>query len=359
MKRALDPAGSVDLALVREVGSCAGRFRDLWISTSPQDWLVLLYLTGLNVALWCAARAPGYVDSALRMGGLLGFFVVTLVLVRGRWLDDRFFGPLSYRIAIHGTVQTSYFFFAVFLPIVNGKDLDLHLYDIDLRYFGREAAVDLNRLVGPHTSEWFACFYFCYFLILALHSLPIVLFSRRQRVLGEFTLGMLLLFCIGHTVYMLVPGFGPYRAIPELLPSALPHGFWVDSVMATVAGGGAQKDIFPSLHTAAPTFIAMFSFRHRRSLPFKYTWAPVAFFAANIMVATMYLRWHWLVDVVAGLALSALSYWLSIVITDWDLCRRARLGLGPSWPEFGRIQRALSIRGAPHSAAPTPAQKPS
>jgi len=359
MKSALEPARLADIPPTRKVGTYAGRFRDFWISTSPQDWLVLLYLMGLNLALWCADRAPGFVESALRMGGLLGFFAATLVLVRGRWLDDRFFGPLSYRVAIEGTVETSYFFFAVFLPIVNANDLDLRLYDIDLRFFGREAAVDLNRFVGPHTSEWFACFYFCYFLILALHSVPIVLFSRRERVLGEFTLGMLLLFCIGHTVYMLVPGFGPYRGIPQLLPSPLPHGFWVDSVMATVAGGGAQKDIFPSLHTAAPTFIAMFSFRHRKSLPFKYTWAPVAFFAANIMVATMYLRWHWLVDVVAGLALSALGYWLSIVITDWDLRRRARLDLGPSWPEFGRIKAASSTHGCSHSAAPTPAQKPS
>jgi membrane-associated phospholipid phosphatase len=135
---------------------------------------------------------------------------------------------------------------------------------------------------------------------------------------------------------VLVPGYGPYRAIAGEFQHALPSGMWLNVVMEAVAEGGAQKDIFPSLHTAAPTFIALYSFRHRALPPYRYTWPLVLFFAANIIVATMFLRWHWLVDVVAGLALAVTSQVLSVWVTEHELVRRARERLVPTWPEFGR-----------------------
>jgi membrane-associated phospholipid phosphatase len=301
---------------------------------SPQDWLVFAYLLTLNLVLLPRAAEPGYAASALRMGGLLAFFVIVVGAVRTRVLRDGLVTPLVYRVALQGTVQTSYFFFAAFLPLVNPKNYDLKLYLLDLRLFGWEPSVTFDKFVTPGWSEWFAFFYFCYFLVLTLHTIPIVLFMRDERLLGEFTLGMLLVFCLGHTCYMLVPGFGPVRALASQLSTPLPSGLWVDTVLHTVKSGGAQKDIFPSLHTAAPLLITLFSFRNRHRLPFRYTWPIVGFFTLNIIVATLYLRWHWLIDVVAGLLLATLGWWLSVIITNADLRRRRTLGLGPSWPRF-------------------------
>ena len=104
--------------------------------------------------------------------------------------------------------------------------------------------------------------------------------------------------------------------------------------MATVTSGGSQLDIFPSLHTAAPTMLTLFAFRHRHQRPYRYTWAPLAFFAANIIVATMYLRWHYVIDVVAGLVLAGFAMSVSARLTDRELRRRQAHGLGPSWPLF-------------------------
>jgi membrane-associated phospholipid phosphatase len=160
------------------------------------------------------------------------------------------------------------------------------------------------------------------------------MFSRNERLLSEFSIGILTLFCVGQSLYVLVPGFGPVRALAPQFTGQFSHGLWLDSVMRTVASGGAQKDIFPSLHTAAPTFFALFSFRHRDRAPFGYTWAVVAFFAANIIVATMFLRWHWVIDVVAGLILAGAGWWLGVIVTDYELRRRRRQKLPESWPPF-------------------------
>jgi hypothetical protein len=299
-----------------------------------QDVVVFAYLVVLNVAALQAEPGPVRTQSLERVFGLFIFLCATLVVVRGGMLKHRFLAPLMYRFAIYGTVQLSYFFFASFLPIVNTIVLDEHLYELDLWLFGFEPAMAMDAIVSGVTGEWFAFFYFGYFFLLAVHVIPLLLGMRRPVLLNEFALGMLFVFCVGHTVYMLVPGYGPYKAMADLFENVLPSGMWVDMVMTTVASGGAQKDIFPSLHTAAPTFIALFSYRHRHSLPFRYTWPVVAFFAVNIVGATMFLRWHYIIDVVAGLALASGALVASVRVTRWELARRAARGMRSSWPLF-------------------------
>jgi membrane-associated phospholipid phosphatase len=158
---------------------------------------------------------------------------------------------------------------------------------------------------------------------------------------------MIVLFCVGHTLYMFVPGYGPYKAMPELFARELTPGPWWDITKGLVAQSGAQKDIFPSLHTAAPTFILLFSFHRRGELPFRYTWPVVGFFAANIVIATMFLRWHYVIDVVAGLLLAVFAHTASVWLTDREIARRGSLGLGPVWPEWSLPQSLRRLLGYP------------
>jgi len=232
-------------------------------------------------------------------------------------------------------VQSSYFFFKHLLPVVNPGALDHQLFALDHLLFGFEPAVWADQFVTPLTTEWFAFFYFCYFFLLAAHIFPIVFGSRDQLLLGEFMLGMLIIVCLGHTGYILVPGFGPFRAFPELFKHELPSGLWMDLVWSTVRTNGAMKDIFPSLHTAGPCFIAMFSYRNRDRLPFRFTWPLLTFFAANIIGATMFLRWHYVIDVFAGFALATTAAVVSPLITRWEIARRRTQGLRPLVPLFG------------------------
>ena len=112
-----------------------------------------------------------------------------------------------------------------------------------------------------------------------------------------------------------------------------------ESPAATVRSNGAQKDIFPSLHTAGPCFIAMFSFRNRERLPFRYTWPLVAFSAVNIIIATMFLRWHYLIDVIAGFSIAVLAVSASRIsptmMTSGSARRNARIAVAKVSPIFG------------------------
>lgn len=303
-------------------------------SLGVHDYFVGSYLLFLNAAVLRSPPGPVRTTCLLHVGGLLAAFAIAMVVVRGSLIKPGFWPALLYRLGIYGTVQLSYFFFKDLLPHVNPRALDAELYQLDLMLFGIEPALWMDRFVTPATTEWFAFFYFWYFFLLAAHIFPILLAVRDLELLGEFTLGMLILFCVGHTVYILVPGFGPYRAMADAFENQFPHGLWLDLVMSAVNSGGAMKDIFPSLHTAGPTFIALMSFRNRKRVPFTYTWPLITFFAGNIILATMFLRWHYIIDVVAGLALATFAALASPVITRWELRRRAREGLLPLWPLF-------------------------
>lgn len=302
-------------------------------SLAIQDVVVTVFVA---ILLLTAANAPASAAqeaSTRRFAAMMAVLVATLLLVRGGLIKNGFVGPLLYRFAVYGSVQLSYFFLGGLLPIVNHTTVDAELHALDLKIFGIEPAVAMDRFVSPLSTEWFSFFYFGYFFILALHVIPILLFVRHRRLLNEFAFGAVLLFCIGHVVYMLVPGYGPYRALAsEFRP--FPGGAWHDLVMSTVQSGGAQMDIFPSLHTGAPTFITLFSFRHRDRVPFRYTWPIVGVCALNIIGATMFLRWHYVIDVVAGLALAATCMAVAAATSRWEIARRNAGALMPVWPEF-------------------------
>ncbi|MCA9633115.1 MAG: phosphatase PAP2 family protein [Myxococcales bacterium] len=323
-----------DIVAPASSGSITDGLRRFFREFAVQDWLVVVFLSTLLGAVLLAPPSAARSKSLSDVLELILVFGVTLTLIRSSVLKHGFAAPLVYRLGMFGPVQLSYFILAGLLPVVNPGNLDEQLYQLDLRFLGVEPAVLLDKVVSPTTSEWFAFFYFSYFFLLALHVLPMLFFVRRRRLMSEFTLGMIVLVCVVHVTYMFVPGFGPIRHLAFEHP--LPSGMWHDIVINTVNSGGAQKDIFPSLHTAGPTFCALFSFRHRDKLPFKYTWPIVTFFALNIIVATMFMRWHWAIDVVVGLSL---AYTLSVLvprISAWELRRREAKGLMDIWPRFAR-----------------------
>ena len=63
-------------------------------------------------------------------------------------------------------------------------------------------------------------------------------------------------------------------------------------------------DCFPSLHCAVSSYILFFDRRHRRWRFWLYLVPCV-----GLWVSTLYLRYHYFVDLVAGFALSAAALW--------------------------------------------------
>jgi hypothetical protein len=289
------------------------------------DWIAFTYFAVLASALL-------YTRNANCWGSLKdvcidwAMLVVMLMLVRGELVRSVVASSL-FRVGITAPIVLSYFQLRWILPAITPRTLDSQLYAFDMRVFHYEPSVAWDRFVTPTTTEWFAFFYFGYFVIVAANVLPFLALSSDNKLLRHFATGLVAQFCITHTLYAVVPGFGPYHELH--FDHALEGGFFWSLVLHSVHSAGALKDIFPSLHTGAPTFFAIFAFVHRKHMPFKYTWPILAFCVSQIIGATMFLRWHYLVDIVAGFTLATFNvlFWGRVV--DWEMGRRERLGLSP------------------------------
>jgi hypothetical protein len=300
-------------------------------SFASQDWLLVAYMVTLLGAL-AFGKGSGRSACMVRVSADLGGYLFVLALVRLqvlRWGGAA--GSLLYRFAILATLLGTFFQLREILPAVSPWAVDARIYAFDVDLFGFEPSVWLDRFVTTATTEWFAFFYFLYFLILTVHALPALFWLRNDRILARFGVGVLMVFLTAHLLYMVVPGWGPYWYLKGTFQHELAGPTFWPLVRETVDAGGAQKDIFPSLHTAVPTYLAIFSFRHRHIAPFKYSWPVMAFLATQIIVATMFLRWHYLVDVVAGLTLAASASFLGQKIADWEGERRERMNVQPAW----------------------------
>jgi hypothetical protein len=334
-------AGYSEVAIetASEAGASSALKSTFWRFTANlavQDWMVVTYLLFLMVAV---LHGDGPRRAAAIQWVLVDVvaLITVLVLVRGGLVKVGFTVGFLYRLALLGAPLGSFLQLQYILPTATHYALDAKIYALDQAVFGLEPAEAWDHFVTPATTEWFSFFYYGYFFILAVHVLPFLFLGRDMRVFSEFAFGVLFLFCVGQALYLAVPGYGPYLFLAPHFQHQLDGPFWWHLVKETVDSveGSARKDIFPSLHTAAPTFLALFSFRHRRAVAaFRFTWPPLAFFASQIIVATMFLRWHYLIDICAGLLLAAGALLSARGIATWESARRPALGLPPVWTEL-------------------------
>lgn len=153
----------------------------------------------------------------------------------------------------------------------------------------------------PWLSELLSTGYFLfYFLVL----LPVIGFAKRRHE-GEaraFFLGLTTMYLVGFSGYLLVPASGPYAAFPELFSYPVQGGAMTAMLTKLVAAGITGMDVFPSLHSGIGVYVlGFFALGGHRRIALLLT--PVV---AALVLATVYLRYHYGIDVLAGLLLAAL-----------------------------------------------------
>jgi hypothetical protein len=270
---------------------------------------LLIYYSYMMVRAVLAADKVKARPGLLLLFELFVITGLTIGVVRGEILPPGRLRALVYRIGVIVPQAVSYVALRYVLPALGNPLCDPLLLRIDLKLFGDTPARQLERFVSLHTVEWFSFFYYGYFSLVFLHVIASALLDRGRRP-AELLFATMAICALGHTLYTLVPGVGPFAALAFTKP--LSGGFFFGLVWEAVSSAGAVLDIFPSLHTAYPTLLTLHALRYRRTVPYRYTLVPTAFFAGNILIATLFLRWHYAIDVFAGLALAWVAHRLGI-----------------------------------------------
>jgi hypothetical protein len=213
-----------------------------------------------------------------------------------RWRFGLLFYPLAMNIVfLH--MKTA-------IPKIHPQPMDAALQHIDRLVIGTNLSLRLQPLVHPAITEVFS---FCYILFL-----PYLLFSLIRYFCGDIALlkkfmcGLFTIYGIGFLGYSLLPAAGPFVYIADQFTKPL-DGWWMTKWNAAIVSAGSNKvDVFPSLHCAITGFLLFFDRRHH-PWRFKLCLVPVA----CLWFSTIYLRYHYFIDMLCGFALAAFALWLA------------------------------------------------
>lgn len=252
--------------------------------------LILLGVATAELLLGGVPRA-----ALLHAAMLLGLATVAFLARRFAWPE------LVPSLAIVIVLMTLYQSLAEPAFIARGGAYDASLAAVDrLLAFGHDPALAAARVLTPGRLEFFS---FVYGLFIPYLWLSILLgcFGRPDDERARFILGLAVTYTIAYLGYLILPSRGPVEYYP--FAHALHGGRFHALVLQSVAATGGNHGAFPSLHVAASAYLCAFDLR--RHLLRGLTYAPMV---ALIAVSTIFLRYHYLVDVVTGFAIAALAF---------------------------------------------------
>jgi membrane-associated phospholipid phosphatase len=122
--------------------------------------------------------------------------------------------------------------------------------------------------------------------------------SGRRAAFGELLLLLSTVLLGSYLFFILLPVDSPYYLSPRLGPPLSGH-FFFDLVHQMSARGGARGGAFPSAHVSGAVVVLLVAWRHQRRLA--YSLVPIV---GGVMIATVYGRFHYVLDTLAGAALA-------------------------------------------------------
>jgi len=195
---------------------------------------------------------------------------------------------------------------------INTSDIDPLLIGLDFLIFKDHPTVMLEKIMNPLLTDILQLAYTTYYFIPI--SFGVVLWLNNKR--EEFDRSVfLILFCfyLSYLGYILFPALGPRFTIDRLQTSEL-RGFLVAEPIQQFLNRleGIKRDAFPSGHTGIALTVLYLAYRFKRR--FFWILLPVV---SGLVFSTVYCRYHYVVDVIAGFGLTLITILLGERYYEW------------------------------------------
>lgn len=290
---------------------------------SPVDFVsvvFLLFLTMLNVIFHTRVASWSVLV-------LVNFAVIALIVVIAWFAESR---RTKLLIGIHRWycyLLVLFVFKEIYLMVhpIHPTDYDAFLIAVDHWMFGVNPTEWLFRFSTPVLTEILQSAYFSYYLIFILVGVEIF----RRYPIQDFDRAAFLIvygFYLSYLGYFLLPAVGPRFTLHEF--SAINHdlpGVLFTNVFRSIINAGesipetlanpvdvVQRDVFPSGHTQLTLVCAYLAFHYR----LKSRWV-VAVLTSLLIISTVYLRYHYVVDIIAGAVFFVLTIWTGNRLQPW------------------------------------------
>jgi membrane-associated phospholipid phosphatase len=286
----------------------------------PVDALVIIFATFLSVldVFFVPFETAWWLITAnvLASTGIVGFSSYRAHHPSIGWLHDWYPVPV-----IFFTFKEIY----VIIQSIARPDIDVALIEIDRWLFGGDPTVFLVQFIHPALTELLQVSYTSFYFIML--TLGIELYLRKD--IKNFTFSTFTLsygFYLSYIGYLLFPGVGPRFTLHDfhLLDTEL-SGLWLTQITRDIINAGesippgisdafkhAQRDVFPSGHTQMTLIV--FYFANKYKLKSRHV---LYVFGTLLIIATVYLRYHYVIDVLAGALFMLFTVWTAPKIARW------------------------------------------
>ena len=270
----------------------------LWIGV----WSLLLVLVVVNVDE--LGRQP--LEIAIAM--LLGMIAAPQLTARlGRMAFD------VSRIAL--SVVSAYYtyeFSRIFIDAFRSTSYEMEMMRADAWLFGGQPSVWLEQIQHPLITEYLQFTYVLYFPLLLFVGVALLVSERRRTFTTYLVVINLSLFTC-HLFYFLVPVRSPLYIMDDpkfaeyLTYTTSLGGLWyAENLRQGLLNATTMRyDCFPSGHTMHTLLAILFAWRANRKVGVITTVIGV-----SIVFSTLYLRYHYAIDLVAGVFAAGVVLWV-------------------------------------------------
>jgi hypothetical protein len=261
----------------------------------PHEFAFNLFL--LVVALRCAG-----IGAFLGAGSFLALVVVGVALAI--WTVQR---PTSLRWRLRllwypVAMGLSFYLLPWAIALLQVPRADALLSAADAALLGDQAGALLLPLATPALTDLMTLGYvfFFYYLICG----PAHYFFRDLALLRACFAGMFVIYALGFSGYLLWPAGGPHLAVR--FAADLPLGAIARVVRSFIDTASNGVDVFPSIHAAISLYLLLFDWRNFRARFWRMLMPTTI-----LWVSTVYLRYHYAVDLIAGFAVCLVGWWVA------------------------------------------------
>jgi membrane-associated phospholipid phosphatase len=204
-------------------------------------------------------------------------------------------------------------------------DYDNVLIQIDRFIFGTDPTRALFTIANPVLTELLQIVYGTFFFLPVILAIDLMLNDRYEDVkFATFT--VVWGFVLSYIGYFLVPAIGPRFTLHDFAATntELPGLFLTNYLREIVNAGESiakgipnpaevvQRDVFPSGHTQMTLIVMYLSIKMKTKSRY--------FFAVNgtlLIFSTVYLRYHYAVDVLGGVLFMIITIWSGKYLYNW------------------------------------------
>jgi membrane-associated phospholipid phosphatase len=302
---------------------------------TPVDKTIIGYLLLVTILIVTSSSRINAWPSFV-LAHLVAVLVLVALAAASREARSRLYKKMSgseqFLVFVHGwqpvvTIPSTYMELSYLIPRVHPRDFDVELAMIDHRIFGVHPTVWLERFTFPAVTETLQLVYPLYYILPIV--LGVVLWRKgwfEQYYFWVFVIAFG--FYLSYVGYFAVPAVGP-RYLNEIIEAQTRPltGIWFYQTVREALDRAERitRDCFPSGHTEMTLLVLYYSWRfHRR------TFLALLPIGIGIIVSTVYLRYHYVIDVFAGVLTA-----LVVVVT----AERVYCGLGG---RYARLQGAAA-----------------